>query len=331
MSTLWNHPHDQFLQSEEWRAFQTSYGKECLSIRLSDLSVTAVKYKISFGFSYWFILRGPYTHPAVSHIEAKTILNSIKSEIQKVDSRALFFRFEPTTQIGTDAWQHVRGAYTAAGAKRVSYIHPVATRFLETTKSEDELLRDMSDSTRRNISVASRRGIVVTKENTQEGFEAFWQMLQSMSERRNVHLHPKKFYEGIFHTFNSSNTSTEVRASVYVARYEGVPIASSLIIHYRGVATYLYGAQGNMHTDKKAQYALRWFVITDAKKQGCHTVDFFGENPPEKSDPDYRMPWEGFTQFKAGWGGTVVRFPGTMEYAIRPFLCFLLSILRRVQ
>jgi len=330
MSTLWNHEHPQFLQSEEWRRFQLTYGKECLVIPLPDLSVTAVKYKVSFGFSYWFILRGPHTHKTVSHTEAKTILNTIRTEIKKVDPRAVFFRFEPTTDLDTDSWKHVRDMYLQAGANKVPYIHPIATRLIDTTASEEDLLKGMSDSTRRNIAVASRRGIIVTKENTSEGFEAFWQMLGAMSKRRNVHLHPRKFYESVFNQFNASQSTSNIQANIYVARFEGTPIASSLIIHYRGLVTYFYGAQGDLHTDKKAQYALRWFVITDAKKLGCHTVDFFGENPGEKSDPDYRAAWEGFTQFKTGWGGTLVRFPGTFECSIRPLLYFLLRILRRV-
>lgn len=331
MSLPWPHENQQFLQSDEWRQFQISYGKECITIQLPDISVTAVKYTISFGFSYWFILRGPHTHATVSHSEAKNILNIIRTEIKKVDPRAVFFRFEPTTNLDTNAWKHVRDTYLAVGAKKVSYIHPIATRYIDTTKSEETLLKEMSASTRRNISVASRRGIIVTKENTSEGFEAFWQMLGAMSKRRNVHLHPRKFYESVFNRFNASQGTSDIQANIYVARFEKTPIASSLIIQHRGFVTYFYGAQGDLHTDKKAQYALRWFVITDAKKLGCHTVDFFGENPTEKTDPDYRTAWEGFTQFKTGWGGTLVRFPGTFEYGVRPVLYFLLRILRRVQ
>ncbi len=329
IETETNYP--QFLQSPEWLHFQKSYGRSGITIRLGNTLILALRYPIVFGFSYWFIPRGPYTPDSVSHTEAKEILNTISTEIRRVDHKALFIRIEPTTTIHTDAWKHVRSTYLSVGTKIQSHIHPSVTRLISLTPSENEILGQMSDSTRRNISVAEKRGVIVQEETNSGGLDALWQILTEMSGRQKIHLHEKKYYHAMLEAFSASKNPSEIKASLYVARFENTPIAAGFILHYRGVTTYLHGASGNLYRDKKAQYALRWRIMKDAKNAGCHTIDFFGENPPDPSDPDYKAAWQGFTQFKMGFGGKQIRLPGTLQYPLRPFLYMLYRIAKHLR
>jgi lipid II:glycine glycyltransferase (peptidoglycan interpeptide bridge formation enzyme) len=330
MQMPWRHPYEQFLQSEEWRNFQASCGRQTYVITIDNTPVYAIRHSLPLGFAYWYIPRGPFTASSVSHTQIKNILNTISTTIQKQDSRALFVKIEPVTDTDSSSWNHIRNMYKKAGARHHANVQPSVTRLLDISQDEKNILSNMGGTTRRNIAVAERRGVVTKEESNEDGFRAFWQILSEMSVRQKIKLHEKEYYKKILTTFGKNTDSHTVRSFIYTARFEGIPIAAALIVHYKGVATYLHGATGNLHRDKKALYALLWLVMTDAKKNTCNTIDFFGENPQDSTDKDYKKEWEGFTQFKASFGGTQIRLPGTFEYPIRPLLYLLFRIMRCV-
>ncbi len=323
------HPYDQFLQSEDWAQFQESYGRKVLRISTQYGIASAIRYPLPFGFSYWFIPRGPSVQADICGCDIHDYFLALGETIHTNDPRAVFVRMEPTTDITGDAWKAVRAACSAGGARLVPHIHPAVTRLIDLSQTESEILKQMSDSTRRNITVAAKRGVVVSEETSESGLDALWSILSQMSGRQKISLHEKNYYSQMLAAFSKEPSPLGVQASIYVARFENTPIAAGLIIRYRGVATYLHGASGDLYRDKKAQYALRWLVMTESKKHGCHTLDFFGENPSDPKDHDYRKAWQGFTLFKAGFGGTQIRLPGTFEYPIKPILYTLYQILKR--
>ena len=323
------HPYSQFLQSEDWAQFQESYGRKVLRVSTEYGIVSAIRYPLPLGFSYWFIPRGPSLHGTISACDAHDHFLALAETIHANDPRAVFVRMEPTTEITGDTWKAVRAACSAGGARLVQHIHPAVTRLIDLSLTESEILKQMSDSTRRNITVAAKRGVVVSEESSESGLDALWSILSQMSGRQKISLHEKKYYSHMLATFSKEASPLGVSASIYVARFENTPIAAGLILRYAGVATYLHGASGDLHRDKKAQYALRWLVMTESKRHGCHTLDFFGENPPDPKDHDYRAAWQGFTLFKTGFGGTQIRLPGTFEYPIKPVLYTLYTTLKR--
>ena len=76
-----------------------------------------------------------------------------------------------------------------------------------------------------------------------------------------------------------------------------------------------------------ATYGLQWEVIQDAQKAGLKSYDFLGIAPPEADDTH---PWQGVTDFKLKFGGSIYQYAGTFHYIISPSIYFFLNFLKRI-
>jgi lipid II:glycine glycyltransferase (peptidoglycan interpeptide bridge formation enzyme) len=73
-----------------------------------------------------------------------------------------------------------------------------------------------------------------------------------------------------------------------------------------------------------APYTLQWRLIQGAKAERFGTYDFWGIAGSDSP----REPLRGVTRFKRGFGGIEMRFPGTKDLILRPWLYKLYRLLR---
>ena len=98
-------------------------------------------------------------------------------------------------------------------------------------------------------------------------------------------------------------------ARIYLAYYEGQPIAGSLAIHYGDKVWYLYGASSNEHRNVMPNYLVQWEMIRWAIETGCRIYDFRGVSGYlDESNPLY-----GIYRFKKGFSGELTEFIGEMN------------------
>jgi lipid II:glycine glycyltransferase (peptidoglycan interpeptide bridge formation enzyme) len=108
---------------------------------------------------------------------------------------------------------------------------------------------------------------------------------------------------------------------LYTAEHEGDTIAAIVVLFRGKQATYLYGASSNLKRSLMAPYALQWRAMQDAKALGCTQYDLYGIPPDE--NPDH--PMAGLYRYKTGFGGRIIRRPGSWDYPYKPALCALFS------
>ncbi|WP_238565767.1 lipid II:glycine glycyltransferase FemX [Spirochaeta lutea] len=119
---------------------------------------------------------------------------------------------------------------------------------------------------------------------------------------------------------SSGNTGTEPPEgknpgiALYLAEHEGDVLAGIIVVFWNRRATYLYGASSNLKRNLMPAYALQWRAIQDAKAAGCDEYDLFGIPP----SPDPEHPMYGLYQFKTGFKGEMVVYPGTWDRVYRP-------------
>ena len=88
-----------------------------------------------------------------------------------------------------------------------------------------------------------------------------------------------------------------------------------------------------------APYLLQWEAIKYCKAKGCRTYDFLGIAPLSPSPPEGEgrasqaregegHPWQGISDFKAKFGGTVLTYPPEQEVTLRPVMKGLLEMKR---
>lgn len=184
---------------------------------------------------------------------------------------------------------------------------PKHTRVVDLKKSQEILLSDMKQKCRYNVRLSEKRGVVVRKASLDE-LRTFYNLYEETAMRDSFEKKSLDFFEILASTMKDF-------LSLYIAEYQGVPLASALVITFAKRATYLYGASGNAHRNLMAPYALHWNIMRDAKRNGCLEYDFWGVSPSLK---DETHDWHGLSTFKSGFGGEQLNFMGAYDYIFQP-------------
>lgn len=216
-----------------------------------------------------------------------------------------------------------------------SPIQPRRTILLDLTKTEEELLAGMNQSTRRNIRLAARRGVVV-REGTPDDLPTFYSLMQTTGERDRFGIHSFDYYRAAFELFVPRGWARLFVAEVHEAGLEPVPAAAIMVLALGHKAWYMYGASGNEHRERKPNHALQWEAIRWAKSRGCTTYDLWGIPDEDQVALESKFQDEdsglwGVYRFKRGFGGRVVRYVGALDrvYNTWVYRVFLFALQRR--
>src|SRR5687768_184134 len=76
--------------------------------------------------------------------------------------------------------------------------------WLDLTKSEEQLLKEMKSRTRYNVRYAERKGVTVTEDNSKEAFEEYWRLTEETTKRQGFYAHTKKYHEQMFETLGKT-------------------------------------------------------------------------------------------------------------------------------
>jgi len=300
----------EFLQSWTGGEILRAAGSETARIglrRRSDSRVmaaaTIVKVSLGAGFSYFFSPRGPILK-GKSAAADKDSLEILSEEIRKRDPRALFWRIEPL---------RLPAGLSIAAQKSVD-LNPRQTLILDLAKSEEELLAAMSPKTRYNIRLAEKKGIRV-REGGLEDFAAFWRLMELTGDRDGFRLHGADHYKNLL-------TAGVGAVKLFLAEYEGRPVAAGLFSFWGDKATYLHGASDNEFRQLMAPHLLQWTAITAARRDAFKYYDFHGIDEAK---------WPGVTRFKLGFGGRRAEYAGTWDLVFRPAAYRIYKFMRQLR
>jgi len=297
--------HAQFLQSFEWGEFQKEVSGIIWRIGVVEeggrlvASAKLVKKQLPMGRSYFYCGRGPIIAESDLSSEdlakggkfkVESILNFLFEEIEKIakEEGIMFLRLEPifNFKLLTLNFQ----------LSETIDVQPSQTLILDLTKPEEEILQAMHQKTRYNIRLAEKRGVKIM-EASAERFEEFWQLLVTTGDRDEFNPHGRSYYQAMLKMDNSF-------VKLLFAEYQGQPLAGNLVVFFGDTATYIHGGSANERREMMAPYALQWHNIKLAKQLGYKYYDFHGIDESK---------WPGVTRFKMGFGGQVVRYPGTFD------------------
>jgi len=185
-------------------------------------------------------------------------------------------------------------------------VQPRRTIVVDLTPSEDELLAAMKPKWRYNVRLSKRRGVEV-KQVGAEDLDTFYKLMRITGERDSFGIHTKSYYRTALELF-----LPQTRAALFVATYQGKPLAALMPFAFNGQAWYMYGASSNEHRELMPNHQLQWHAMLWAKSLGCTTYDLWGIPDSETDDGKNgnRANLSGVGRFKAGFGGKVVRYIG---------------------
>jgi peptidoglycan pentaglycine glycine transferase (the first glycine) len=297
-------PFGAFLQSWEWGDFQTALGFQIERVaheqRGHYVLAQAIRYPLPLGASYWHIPKGP-----IGDMSPTAALDVVVRGLP----RAAFLSLEPAIKPRRGLMAKDR--------------QPAVTTIIDLTQPSTTIADNMKAKTRYNIRLAQKKGVTARIVGL-EVFEDFARLMQQTADRDQFSLHALERYKTMLEKLNSP----DCKAFLAMAYYEDRPLAANLMIDAFGVRTYLHGASSNLYRNVMAPYALHDFLIQDAQAAGLQAYDFWGIAPPDAPEDH---PWTGITRFKLGFGGQIVRMPGTFEVSQRRVLFNLYRLAKKLR
>lgn len=289
-----------FLQSFEWGEFKKSFGLwDVKRFILQDNN------EIKAGFSL-FVRNIPFTNktflyiprgPVVKEQSCPEIFETIKK--QGETHRSIFLKIEPES-----------GDIPANSIENKKHIQPRCTIILDLTKDENSILAGFESKTRYNVRIAQKKGIEIVKTEEKSGIRKFFNILEETRKRQKFLIHQNNYYETLWDIFHPQKM-----VHLFMAYYQKKPIAGLFLITFGEKCWYLYGASSAEHREAMPNYGLHWEVIKWAKSKGLKAYDLWGIPyiKDENSVPPKDHPLFGVWRFKKGFGGKIVRYPGTFD------------------
>lgn len=288
-----------FFQTDEWRQFQESLGRRTYVDSGKDWSYVAY-YESGTANTRLYTPYGP-------SFQSKTAFLAAIDSLVKTAKRehATFIRIEPVDEISRDFLR-------AQGFRPVTYqqLQPAHTHVIDLRQPEETILASMSQNSRNITRNYHKKGIVIRTSHEPSDISILTSLLDTVAKRNHIRPHSSAYFQ----------TQAEIlfptkAASLYIAEYEGKPIAAALIYDTETTRVYGHAAADDTYRKLSAGTALLGQIILDAKRQGKQEIDLYGTAP----DDDPSHPWAGFTRFKKSFGGQSRSYAGAWDLPINTF------------
>lgn len=314
---------DTFLSSQQFRPFLQSWtmgevyrsiGQE--SIRLEVRNRTAL-----IGICQAIVVparRGKHLSIAYGPVlKQRDALQPLLQEIHRYakERRCLFVRISPFWRKGQDI-PGSRPAPLHLLAEHLWYL-PLTTpntweKWTHNTqrREEEEIFMQLRKTTRNLVRRAQREGVTIeASPDPLLDLPLFLELHEETRKRHRFTPYTNAFFQSQVEHFAKRNECT-----LYLARYRGEVIASSIHMHMAGETSYHHGASTQKYSRIPASYLLQWTAITDALKRGDHVYNFWGIAPEDAR----KHPFHGVTTFKTGFGGQALKLTHCMDVPLSP-------------
>jgi lipid II:glycine glycyltransferase (peptidoglycan interpeptide bridge formation enzyme) len=256
---------------------------------------------------FYYIQDGPVLpgDPGVAEDVFRAVLEAIEDRRQTEPCMVSHLRMEPR-------WLSLPGfvrGFRAVPPLFDHYLEARDTRCIDLRPSEAEILARMKPKGRYNIGVARRHGVTIVEDTSAQGIADFQSLYEETAARQGMAAKPPDYFEALVALFSPSR-----RGSLYFAEYQGLRLATALVVYFGPRATYFFGGSRGLHRRVMAPYLLHFEIMRQAKALGHEWYDLWGIAPPNA--PDH--PWQNFTAFKEKFGGREVHLVPTLDYVYDP-------------
>jgi lipid II:glycine glycyltransferase (peptidoglycan interpeptide bridge formation enzyme) len=326
-------PHAHFLQTWEWGDFKQATGwqaKRCLFhneaaevIALASLLMRRVgPLKLMYvpKGPIFATPDGPYTGAVLEYLEHTARRGGIWL---KIDPDIIAARGLPPDSPYQDSQRpnrpddngqqflkilQIRGwRYSTS---QVQFRH---TFYTDLSLSEEALLGQMNQATRRKIRQAEKNRVMIRIAENEADLKALFDLYQLTSQRQGFLIRPWEYYQELWQKFWQVGM-----AHILLAEVDNQLAGGVILFHFGQRVWYFNGMSSNDHRDSQANFALQWAAIRWAKAQGYQIYDWWGA-PDNFVESD---PMWGVYRFKDGFGAELVRHIGAWDYVPYPPLYF---------
>ena len=208
-----------------------------------------------------YIPRGPMCAPE----HAQAVLNSL-AEHAAVRHRGVALSIEPDW----DQDSVFAGAVAAAGFRpSANTVLIPRTLILDLTRNDDELMADMSKSTRANIRKAMRSDVEFRKVKNDAELEQVLAIYHETAERAGFGIHEDQYYRDIFRNMGDG--------SPIIGAFDGEQLLAFVWLARSGSTAFeLYGGVSAEGQKQRVNYGVKWAALQAMREDGCRRYDFNG-------------------------------------------------------
>ncbi len=189
-------------------------------------------------------------------------------------------------------------------------------------QDEESLLAGFNQLWRRNIKKADKEGVEVIR-GSKGDLANFHKVYLETAKRDNFIPRPLRYFERMWDELNRS----EIHLKLFLAKWQGQTIASTIAIQVGDHYWYLYGASSAFGREARASNAVQWVMMKDALASGASCYDLRGITPTLDPNDSHA----GLIQFKVGTGGYARQLVGEWEKPINRFWSFTFATYLRIR
>ena len=309
------HPQGSLLQTTQWAQLKNHFGWEShrVWLRQQDRLVAGAQVlfrSLALGMArIAYIPHGPLVDWE-NQEQVEILFNQI--DLAAYDYRAGLLKMEPLLwqrEMPQSQWESLcqRHEYNP----HTDTIQPPRTLLVDLRPPEEDILMAMKQKTRYNIRLSRRKGVEV-RQGTMEDIPVFNGLIQVTAQRDDFGVHDPAYYKTAFEVFSPDNVA------MFIAEYEGRPLAAIMVFAVGDTAAYLYGASSNEERQRMPTYAVQWEAMRWAKARGCTEYDLWGvpDYPKEELEDHFTDRSDGLWgvyRFKRGFGGELHRTVGAAD------------------
>jgi len=272
-------PETSFFHSASWaKVLKESYGYDPEYLTLMDSGRLTAVLPLMEVSSFITGKRG-VSLPFTDYCEVLTV--------HKESSNVVFEKLKQ--QGGKRGWKYIE---LRGGTDYLGDVPPYTFFYrheLDLSIGADKILRNLRDSTRRNIKKSEKTGVEVRFEGTLDALYEFYRLNCMTRREHGLPPQPFRFFASIHEHIISRD-----RGRVALALHDGKVIAGCVYFHFGRSALYKYGASDRRFQHLRSNNLIMWEAIKRYAGEGYGQF-CFGRTEPEN---------EGLRQFKTGWSAT---------------------------
>ena len=313
------HPQAHLLQTTPWGTLKSQFGWADERVAIADSGQELVagaqllyrRLPLGLG-TLAYVPKGPLVD-----WQDKAQVQALVTALDQIAQArgAIALTVEPELPAYSNA-AHAAALEQAGFAPGATTVQPRRTLVVDLTLDQKDILAAMKSKTRYNIRLAGRKGVNVYQGGAAD-IETFNKLIKATGSRNEFGVHSADYYRRAFKLFSSRD-----QVALFLADYEGDPLAGLMAFALNKTAWYFYGASSDIHRNLMAPYALQWAAMGWAKDRGCTTYDLWGV--PDYDDETLEAQFTtrqdglwGVYRFKRGFGGRLCRTIGAWDRVYR--------------
>ena len=309
------HERSHTLQSYEWGLVKSNWINEYVLVRDSEgrikasLSILLRKTPL-LNLYYMYAPRGP-----ICDLHDKEALKSIADGAREIAKKYNGIALKIDTDAPASDLEYVENMKALGFKLRNDYtnLEGVQARFDMRIdikdKTPEQIMAAFHSKTRYNVRLAQKRGVEI-KVGSREDIPVFYELMVETGKRDGFVVRDINYFYKLYDCLGPKYHR------LFLAYYNGVPVAGSVCTVYGSKCLYLYGASSNQYRNTMAAYLIQWSMILWAVENKCHYYDLMGVpgNIEDENNPIY-----GLYRFKKGFGGEMWEFVGEFDMVYKPF------------